>query len=88
MTVKAGQPLEATVQFEAHPEPTVAVTFDGTSLAPPPTARIADDRCLVKVAEVKRPDQCGVFNVKLTNPYGGDSVDITLNVHGRCEPER
>lgn len=83
--LKTGQTLEVVVPFEAYPEPSVEVSFENVPLtaATPHTARIVDNTCLLKIPDVSRPGQCGVYNIKLQNPYGQDNIDITVDVHGK-----
>lgn len=83
--LKTGQTLEVIVPFEGYPEPTAEVKFGNAPLSSAVihTVNVTDDTCVVKVNSVERPDQCGTFNIKLTNPYGEDNVDVTLDVHGK-----
>ena len=81
--LKAGQKLETVIDFEAYPKPSVEVTYNGSPITVPYKTDVTDDTCILEVPNVSRPDLCGEFNVKLTNPYGEDNVDITLVVNGK-----
>ena len=82
VVLKTGQQVETTIEFEAYPEPTAVVTFNGTTPTVPHTATVSDSKCIFKMADVTRQDHSGVFNVKLANPYGEDNVDIQFNING------
>ena len=71
--------------FESFPEAKATVTFGNAPMSSsiPHTVSVADGKCVLKVHNVDRPDQCGTFNIQLDNPYGSDNVDVNVDIHGK-----
>jgi len=83
--LKAGQPLELVMPFEAYPKPEVSVEMNGAPLTAttPHTLSVVDNTVHLKLPKVTRPEQCGVFNLQLTNPYGEDTVSVSVDILGK-----
>lgn len=85
LVLKTGQTLELAVPYEAFPEAKAELLFENKPLsqAIPHSVSVNEDTCTVKISKLSRPEQCGTVTVKLENPYGVDSVDVSLTITGR-----